>query len=226
MSQRHKADPSFDVFNDLVPRSDARRVAALTSPARIQKFLDGVQYSEEVRYRCPLSVLKDRKGHCFDGAVFAAAMLRRIGHKPLIVDLIPNENDDDHILAVYKARGHWGAVAKSNFTGLRYREPVFRTIRELVLSYFEDFFNSIGEKTLRAYTRPLDLRTFDPLDWLVRDVALDAIGERLDEIRKFRVLTPAMIRHPSFADERSVRAGLLGARVDGLFKPVHQKKKS
>ena len=226
MSHRYDADPPFDALDDLLSSRDARLVAGLITPIRIQKFLDTIQYSEEVRYRCPLNVLKDRKGHCFDGAVFAAAMLQRIGYPPLVVDLIPNENDDDHVLAVYKARGHWGAVAKSNYSGLRYREPVFRTVRELVLSYFEDFFNSIGEKTLRAYTRPLNLRTFESLHWMVRDEALDAIGEKLDEIRKFRVMTPAMIRNLSFADERSVRAGLLGAREDGLFKPTIRNKKS
>jgi hypothetical protein len=206
-------------FDEALTRREERFMAGLTSPARIQKFLDGIQYSEEVRYRCPLNVVRDRKGHCFDGAVFAAAMLRRLGHRPLVVDLIPNENDDDHVLAVFRERGHWGAVAKSNFSGLRYREPVFRTVRELVMSYFEDFFNAVGEKTLRAYTRPLDLTTLDSSNWLVQDEGLDAIGERLDEIKKFKVLTPAMIRHLSFADKRSVQAGLLGARKDGLFKP-------
>ena len=210
---------SFDNFNSKLTLVEARLIAGFTTPVRIQEFLDGIQYSEEVRYRCPLNVVRDRKGHCFDGAVFAAAMLRRLGHRPLVVDLIPNENDDDHVLAVFRERGHWGAVAKSNFSGLRYREPVFRTVRELVMSYFEDFFNAVGEKTLRAYTRPLDLITLDSSNWLVQDEGLDAIGERLDEIKKFKVLTPAMIRHLSFADKRSVQAGLLGARKDGLFKP-------
>jgi hypothetical protein len=209
----------FRAFNAKLTQSEVSRIAGLTTPEQIQRLLDSVDYSEEVRYRCPLNVLKDCKGHCFDGAVFGAAMLRRIGYPPLVVDIIPNENDDDHVLAVYKTEGHWGAVAKSNFTGLRYREPVYRSLRELVLSYFEDFFNSIGEKTLRAYTRPLDLRMFDSLDWMVRDEALDAIGEKLDEIRKFKVLTPSMIRNLSFADRQSVQAGLLGARKDGLFKP-------
>jgi len=210
---------SFDNFNSKLTLVEARLIAGFTTPVRIQVFLDGIQYSEEVRYRCPLNVVRDRKGHCFDGAVFAAAMLRRLGHRPLVVDLIPNENDDDHVLAVFRERGHWGAVAKSNFSGLRYREPVFRTVRELVMSYFEDFFNAVGEKTLRAYTRPLDLTTLDSSNWMVQDEGLDAIGERLDEIKKFKVLTPSMIRHLSFADKRSVQAGLLGARKDGLFKP-------
>lgn len=200
-------------------RQEARRMEALTSPAAIQAFLDSIAYSEEERYRCPLTVLRDRKGHCFDGALFAAAMLRRIGHPPLIIDIIPNDNDDDHLLAIYSVRGHWGAVAKSNYSGLRFREPVFRTLRELVMSYFEDFFNALGEKTMRAYTRPLNLKTFDTLHWMTSDENLDAIGIRLDEIRKFRVLTPAMIRSLSDADERSVQAGLLGSNPNGLFKP-------
>jgi hypothetical protein len=206
-------------FSSLLTPREAQRIARLTTPYKIQQYLDSIDYSEEIRYRCPLNVVKDQKGHCFDGAVFAAAMLRRIGYEPLLVDILPNENDDDHVLAVFRQRGHWGAVAKSNFSGLRYREPVFRSVRELVLSYFEDFFNSLGEKTMRGYTRPLNLAPFDRTGWLVRDEALDAIGDRLDEIRKFKVLTPAMIRGLSYADERSVKAGLLGARADGLFKP-------
>ena len=209
----HSAD-----FDKALTRSEARRVASLTTPARIQSFLDSIEYSEEERYRCPLTVLRERKGHCFDGALFAAAMLRRIGFPPLITDIIPNDNDDDHLLALYNVRGHWGAVAKSNYTGLRFREPVYRTLRELILSYFEDFFNAVGEKTMRAYTRPLDLATFDRIGWMINDDVLDAIGERLDEIRKFKPLTPAMIRNLSFADQRSVRAGLLGAKASGLFK--------
>ena len=137
-------------FDACLTRTEARRIAGLTTPSKIQAFLDTIEYSEEVRYRCPLTVLRDMKGHCFDGAVFAAAMLKRIGHAPLILDILPNDNDDDHILALYKLNGYWGAVAKSNYTGLRFREPIHRTVRELIISYFEVFFNAIGEKTMRA----------------------------------------------------------------------------
>ncbi len=214
-SMRHPTD-----FDKSLTRSQARLVYSLTTPSRIQSFLDSIEYSEDERYRCPLTLLRDKKGHCFDGAMFAAAMVRRIGHPPLITDIIPNDNDDDHLLALYKVRGHWGAVAKSNYSGLRFREPVYRTLRELILSYFEDFFNAIGEKTMRAYTRPLNLTAFDRLGWMTSDEALNAIGQRLDEIQKFKPLTPAMIRDLSFADQRSVRAGLLGAKAAGLFKPA------
>jgi len=211
-------------FDELLTRAEARTVSKLTTPAKIQSFLDSIEYSDEERYRCPLTVLRDRQGHCFDGALFAAAMLRRIGHDPLITDIIPNENDDDHLLALFKVDGHWGALAKSNYSGLRFREPVYRTLRELILSYFEDFFNAVGEKTMRGYTRPLNLTAFDKIGWLIHDDVLDAIGERLDEIRKYKPLTPGMIRNLSFADRRSVQAGLLGSKPSGLFKPVRRSK--
>lgn len=213
----------MDYFEASLTKMESRRIAGLTSPPKIQAFLDGIEYSEEVRYRCPLTLLRDMKGHCFDGAVFAAAMLRRIGLPPLILDIIPNNNDDDHLLALYKVNGHWGAVAKSNYTGLRFREAIHRTIRELIISYFEVFFNAVGEKTMRAYTRPLNLKEFDKLHWEINDASLDAIADRLDEIRKFKPLTPAMIRNLSFADDRSLKAGLLGAKTAGLFKPTKPK---
>jgi len=205
-------------FDRLLTSGERRLVASFTTPPKIQEFLDSIDYSEEERYRSPLTVLRDRKGHCFDGALFAAAMLRRIGYPPIITDIIPNDNDDDHLLALFKMRGHWGAVAKSNYSGLRFREPVYRTLRELVMSYFENFFNSVGEKTMRGYTRPLDLTSFDASGWMTDDNALDAIGQRLDEIRTFKPISPAMIRNLSFADDRSLRAGLLGAKAEGLFK--------
>ncbi len=210
---------SRDPFAAALTKKEKRVIESLTSPLKIQAFLDSIEYSEEERYRSPLTVLRDKKGHCFDGALFAAAMLQRIGHPPLIADIIPNENDDDHLLALYKVSGHWGAVAKSNYSGLRFREPIHRTLRELILTYFEDFFNSLGEKTMRAYTRPLDLRTFDHLSWTTSDASMDAIAEKLDKIRRFKPITQSMIRGLSFADQRSVQAGLLGAKREGLFKP-------
>ncbi len=99
--------------------------------------------------------------------------------------MLPNSRDDDHLLALFKRGGHWGAVAKSNFVGLRYREPIFRTLRELVLSYFEQFYNVEGEKTLRGYTVPMNLRRFDRLPWMTEDAPLDLIADHLDEIRSY-----------------------------------------
>src|SRR5439155_793750 len=93
---------------------------------------------------------RERVAHCYDGALFAAAALRRLGHPPLLVNMYA-ERDDEHLLAVFKQAGHWGAVAKSNFVGLRYRDPIYRTLRELVMSSFQDYFNVQGDKTLRGY---------------------------------------------------------------------------
>ena len=192
---------------------------SLTTPFKIQTYLLDLSYSAEERYRSPRSVLRDRIAHCFDGCLFAAAALRHLGHPPLIVDMLPNGRDDDHLIAVYRIKGSWGAVAKSNFSGLTYREPVYRNLRELVMSYFEQFYNVQREKTLRGYTVPLNLRAFDRLDWMGSDEHLEAIADRLDSLRKVSILTPFMARRLSPLDKRSYNAGLLGANWEGLFKP-------
>jgi hypothetical protein len=133
--------------------------------------------------------------------------------------MLPNDRDDDHLLAVYRRDGRWGAVAKSNFAGLTFREPVYASMRELVMSYFEQYFNVHREKTLRAFARPLDLRRFDRLDWMGTDAALDAIAEALGRQRIVRLLTPAMVKRLSRVDDRSYAAGLAGANRKGLYQP-------
>jgi hypothetical protein len=211
--------PSMNSFNEALSHKERLTMSGLETPEKIQAFLDTVPYSAEPIYRCPLRVLRDRLAHCFDGALFAAAALRQIGYPPLILDMIPDGRDDDHILALYKQDSHWGAIAKSNFVGLRSREPIFRNLRELVLSYFEQYFNVEGEKTLRGYTVPLNLKRYDKQNWMTRDAAMEGIAQRLDEIRRFFLLTPKMIAGLSRVDERSRNAGLQGANEAGLYKP-------
>jgi hypothetical protein len=198
-------------------RSELAILDRLTDPASIQGFLDTLPYSADETYRCPRSVLRDRMAHCFDGALFAAAALRRLGHPPLLVDMRA-VRDDDHIIAIFRCGGHIGAVAKSNFVGLRYRDPVFRTVRELVLSYFDDFFNDDRERTLRSYSAPLDLSRFDSLSWETSDKELDVIAARLDTTRHFPLLTSRQETTLSKVDERSYRAGMLGIKRAGLYK--------
>lgn len=191
----------------------------LTTPARIQAFLDSIPYSEEEKYRCPRQVLSDRKAHCFDGALFAAAALRSIGYPPLVLDMLPAPaRDDDHMLALYKVEGHWGSIAKSNFVGLRYREPIYRTLRELVLTYFEDFYNTVKEKTLRGYTVPLNLERYDQFNWMASDGSMMDIAHHLEKLRKFTLLTPGMEAGLAQVDERFYQAGLQGVNWDGLYK--------
>lgn len=200
-------------------RRELAAIRRLDSPFKIQAFLWDIPYSADSCYRSPSSVLRDRTAHCFDGALFAAAALRQLGFPPLIVEMLPNERDDDHLIAVYRLRARWGAVAKSNFSGLTFREPVYRDLRELVMSYFEQYYNTAREKTLRGYTAPLDLSAFDRYDWMVSDEHLERVANRLDRVRRFRVAPPAVLRQLSLVDQRSFQAGLLGARPEGLFQP-------
>ena len=197
---------------------DLHLPSGLDSPPAIQAFLDEVPYSADPFYRCPRRVVLDRKAHCFDGALFAAAALRRVGFPRLLVDMFA-ERDDEHILAVFKVDGHWGAIAKSNFVGLRYREPIHRGLRELMLSYFEDFYNVDREKTLRGYTVPLNLEAFDDQRWTTRDEPAAAIAARLDRIRRVPLLTPKMVKRLSLMDARSYEAGMSGCVPEGLYKP-------
>ena len=191
-------------------------LARLRTPADIQTFLDTLRYSIDDFYRCPRRVLKDRTAHCADGAVFAAAALRRIGYMPLLVDLLA-ERDDDHILAVFRGKSGWGAVAKSNTVGLRYREPIHRTLHELVMSYFEWYYNLKREKSLRSYSRPVNLNRFDRLNWEFDGKALDVIMEHLEKIPHRPILPRTAIASLRPVDERSFRGGLFGTRWEGLY---------
>jgi hypothetical protein len=197
---------------------DLQLPSGLDRPAGIQAYLDGLPYSADPIYRCPRSVIRDRKAHCFDGALFAAAALRSLGFPPVIVEILA-ERDDSHILAVFKVDGRWGAIAKSNFVGLRFREPVYFSLRELVMSYFDSFYNIDREKTLRGYTVPLSLKVFDRVRWMTRDEPMAAIAARLDEIRRVFVLSRRMVERLSLMDQRSYEAGMLGVVAEGLYEP-------
>lgn len=209
---------TVETFDQALIRVERKVMARLSSPIKIQAFLDELPYSGEKIYRCPLRVLRDRTAHCFDGALFAAAALRRLGHPPLVLEMIPNGRDDVHLLALYKRDGYWGAVAKSNFVWLRFREPIYRTLRELVLSYFEQYYNVQREKTLRGYTVPLNLKTFDKFNWMVSDDHLERIAQRLDEIRKVPLIKEQMSANLSLVDRRSYQAGMFGVNKAGLYK--------
>jgi hypothetical protein len=206
------------LFEASLSKTERKIVSSLKSPAKIQAYLDALAYRTEDCYCCPLRVLREQRAHCFDGALFAAAMLRRIGYPPLIVDLSAYR-DDGHILAIYKRDGHFGALAKSNFVGLRYREPVYRSLRELVMSYFEDYYNVEGIKSLRSYTLPLNLKRFDRFQWMTRDEHLDKIADRLDAVRRVPLLTPQMIAKLSPLDQRSYKAGMVGTDLAGVYQP-------
>ena len=188
---------------------ELRRLRSLKNPHGIQRFLDSQPYHLADTAWSPRRVLGENTSHCFEGALFAAAALRVNGYPPLVMDL-EAEHDTDHVIAVYKERGHWGAIAKSNFTGCRYREPVYRSLRELAMSYFEVYFNLRRERTLRTFSRPVNLARFDGLNWMTTDQPLWFVAEYLFTIRHFSLLTRGMAEKLHRLDSRSFRAGCLG----------------
>ena len=191
--------------------AELRVLRGLKTPAGVQRFLDGLPYNLGYTARSPKRVLHDRTASCLEGGVFAAAALRVLGFPPLILDL-EAEQDTDHVVAIFKVRGHWGAVAKSNFAGCRYREPVYRSLRELAMSYFNIYFNLRFERTLRRYSRPVNLARFDRLNWMTTQKPVWFIAEHLCEIPHISLLRSNMKKNLTRLDPRSVRGEMIGHR--------------
>jgi len=186
------------------------RLRALSTPERIQRFLDDLDYDVAGKHcRSPRRVLREGRVQCLDSAIFGAAALRVQGRPPLILDL-EADRDDDHVIAVYRRNGCWGAVGRSNFSGLRWREPVFRTVRDLALSYVESYFNLRREKTLRRYSRPVSLARFDSRAWMTAEDDLWYVAFHLVDVRHYRLLTAAQEKALATVDRRTFAAGLVG----------------
>ena len=184
----------------------------LGSPKKIQDYLNTLKINfEQKGDTCysPRFVIKNKKAHCMEGAMFAAAALEFHGHKPLVLDLRSQTHDFDHVVAVFKQFGNWGAISKTNHAVLRYREPVYETIRELAMSYFHEYFDKKGRKTLREYSRPFDLSHFDKFQWRTTEKNLFAIPDYLDEIKHFDILSSKQIKNLRHADKIEIKAGEL-----------------
>jgi hypothetical protein len=190
-------------------RENLRTLRALKTPARIQKFIDAVPYQYANTAWSPLRVLRERKGHCLEGALLAAAALRVNGHAPLVMDL-EAVHDDDHVIALYREHGLWGSIAKSNFAGLRFRAPIYRTLRELALSYFEQYYNLRGERTLRSYSRPVNLARLDARNWMTSEEDVWCVPELLIGARHYPLFPDKVARTLPRLDRRSFEAGMHG----------------
>lgn len=190
-------------------RAELRRLKALNTPYLIQRFLEDLPYHHANTAWSPRIVLREGTAHCLEGAIFAAAALRLNGHKPLLWDL-EAVRDTDHVLAIYQYDGHWGAIAKSNFAGLRYREPVYRSLRELAMSYFDVYYNLLGERTLRAFSRPVDLSRFNRLDWMTTEKPVWFVAEHLCQVRHTPLISNAQEKRLTRLDKRAHAAGLTG----------------
>lgn len=193
-------------------RDETAQLRSLSTPARVQAFLDDLTYNLETSgetLRSPRRVLRDRTAHCAEAALLAAAAFRVHGRPPLIVDL-EAVRDDDHVLAVYRDGGLWGAVALSKFAGLRFRSAIHRTIRELVLSYFDHYYNWDGERSLRAYSRPVSLARFDRNRWMTAEEDLWAVTDHLAVVAHTPIVPPSTERRLARLDRRSYEAGTYG----------------
>lgn len=187
-------------FSDFT-EDQLRLFKKLDTPRKIQDFLEIIKANFKNTNLSPKLVLENRKAHCLEGALFAAAILRFHGHKPFLVDLKVVAEDDDHVIAVFKENGHWGAISKTNHGILRYRDPVYRNIRELVMSFFNEYFLEDGRKTLRSYSDPVNLSRFDRLSWMTSEKDLNYIAEYIDRVPHKKILNKKMILNLRRADK-------------------------
>lgn len=195
-----------------VPHSDLRVLKRLSSPSKIQDFLDTFAINHErggETCMSPLQVLRKKKAHCLEGALLAAAALALHGEKPLLMNLKAAPGDDDHAVALYRVNGYWGAISKTNHASLRFRDPVYKTLRELALSYFHEYFvNRSGKKTLRSYSRPFDLSRFGT-DWMTSEKDLWKIAFALRASKHANLYPKESQRYLRPADPMERRAGRL-----------------
>jgi hypothetical protein len=208
--------------SEIVRGSSGKKAPGIKSnfkkPHDVQLYLNSIKYKSEAGTISPAEVVRRGEANCFEGALFAAAALRQLGHRPVIVDMIA-VNDDDHVIAVFRQNGLYGAVAKSNTTLLRFREPVYRTLRELVMSYFDFYFNTNGQKSLRSYSNPVDLTRFDGDSWMTTGENLDYIGDYLSTVKHHEILDARYRRALSYAEDDLIAVCFSGANEEGLYKP-------
>ena len=196
-------------------RSETRFLRSLSTPRKVLDFLDGLDYDWAGRgCRSPRRVLAERTVQCMDGALFAAGALRFQGRPPLILDL-EADNDTDHVMALFREHGCWGAVGRSNYSGLRFREPIYRTLRELVLSFFEEYSNLRREKTLRRYSGPVNITRFDRRGWMTAEDDLWDIPLYLVDVKHYRLLKPREVRALSTTDRRQYESTFIGREEEG-----------
>lgn len=203
-------------------KNDIKVLKQFKKPFDIQLFLNKLKYNPDYINNSPHRVIIEQKANCFEGAIFAAAALRTMGFKPLIVDMM-SENDDDHVIALFKKNNLYGAIAKSNTRLLRYREPVYRSLRELVMSYFDFYFNILGEKSLRSYSNPVNLSRFDNKNWMTTDEDLEFISDYLYSIKHHKIINAKQIKLLNIAEKDIIDSCFNGAIEEGIFKPEKQK---
>jgi len=199
-----------ETFKELLTPAENAVFKKLDSPARIQDFLDSLPINFELHgetYMSPRRVLRTRTAHCFEGALAAAAALAYHGKSPLLLDLRTSADDEDHVVTLYRENGYWGAISKTNHPVLRYRDAVYKTPRELVMSYFHEYFMSKnGKKTLREYSNPFDLSQYKLSSWLITEADLHWLVEALDEAPHLNIASQNALRKLRPASALEIKA--------------------
>jgi hypothetical protein len=192
-------------------KAEEKLLGKLSSPIKIQNYLDRLPINHEKQgetHMSPRLVIREKKAHCFEGALLAAAALWYHGEKPLLMDLVSHPQDDDHVITLYKKNGYWGAISKTNHPGLRFRDPVYKTTRELAVSYFHEwFFYADGIKSLVSYSKPLNLKTLGT-SWITDEDGLWHFDKHLNRLPHFRIYPAQNKRHirPASKIERKAAA--------------------
>ena len=184
----------------------------MNTPEKVQDFLNTLEFNFEEdgieTLRSPIMVLRTKNAHCLEGAIFGAYALSLYGFPPLIIHQEATKDDQDHTIAPFKINGLWGALSKTNHYVLRYREPIYRSIRELMMSYFHEYFlNSSGLKTLRRYSRPLNLNIFKKKKWYINPNNLWYIDKKLDEIKHYDIAPKEIFKKLRKVDKIEIEAG-------------------
>jgi hypothetical protein len=206
-------------FESRLPVSLRKEFRQLRTPFAIQEYLDSMPYIGEERDRSPLNVILDGQCHCLDGGFLAALGLWRIGFKPLLIDIVPDPGmDDDHVLALFQIESRWGAIAKSNYVNLGFREPVYKSLRELVMTYFEHYCSINQQKTLRGYTRPLDASRYTYLNWAWDEAGANQLFHKHFYGRKaIPLITESIAKRLNPLTDRAYSAETLHTNLDESF---------
>ena len=189
---------------------EKKLIRSLTTPAKVQDFLNSIPFNFEQNRvdtaKSPIRVLRERNAHCIEGALLGAYIFSQHGRQPLLIDLKTIKGDFEHVISPFESHGFWGALSKTNHAVLRYREPVYKTVRELVLSYFHEYFLSDGRKTLRSYSQPLNLNQFGTT-WPMREDDLWDIDAKLTSVRHYDIAPAAIIKNLRHAEPIEIEAG-------------------
>jgi len=224
----------FALESDLgLTRAQFALLKRLDTPQKIQAFLHSLKQNFEhdgESCRPVAQVLQTGRAHCIEGAMLAAAALWVHGQPPLVLDMRA-EHDFDHVVTLFKRNGRWGAISKTNGIGLRWRDPVYRSLRELAMSYFHEYYNGRAHKTLREYSMPFDLRRMDPSIWVSGTKNCWVVGEKLDELRHFKLVSGRHLKSVARRDPFERKLGSIGqyrkprALLEKLAQRKHKRRK-